>query len=81
MESGTWDKVKQMGNVPGPRCGHSFNIHGDKIFLFGGLREVTKESNETMKFNIATSVWEELGQSTVSTSALETITPTGTSRI
>ena len=67
--------------MPGPRCGHSLNIHADKIFLFGGLQEVTKESNETMKFNIETGTWEELGQSSMSTSALETIIPTENSKI
>ena len=76
-----WNRIEQKGRVPGPRCGHSFNIHGDKIFLFGGLQEVTKESNETMKFNIATETWEELGQSMVTNSVFETITPTPSSRI
>ena len=32
----------------------------NKIFLFGGLKEVTHESNETYKFDIETSTWEEI---------------------
>ena len=57
-----WELIEQLGKVPGPRCGHSFNLHSDKIFLFGGLREVTQETNETMRFDIATNTWEEIGR-------------------
>lgn len=63
LETNQWDVIEQNGKVPGPRCGHSFNIHCDKIFMFGGLREVTQESNETFRFDIATGTWEEIGQS------------------
>ena len=46
-----------------PRCGHSFSYFEDNIFLFGGLIEVTKESCETFRFNIATNTWIEVGSS------------------
>ena len=36
-----WHLVDQRGDVPDPRCGHSLNCHHDKLFLFGGLKEVT----------------------------------------
>ena len=36
-----WEKIKQFGKIPEPRCGHSLNIMDQKIFLFGGLIEVT----------------------------------------
>ena len=36
-----WYKIKQRGKVPSPRCGHSLSAFNDKLFLFGGLKEVT----------------------------------------
>ena len=41
LEYNQWSRIKQKGKLPEPRCGHSFNIHCDKIFMFGGLKEVT----------------------------------------
>ena len=58
-----WQNVEQKGRIPSARCGHSLNVHTDKIFLFGGLKEVTKESNECFKFDTITETWEEVGQS------------------
>ena len=82
LEVNRWDKIEQKGRVPGPRCGHSFNIHSEKIFLFGGLQAVTLENNETMKFDIATETWEEIGQSVITNnSVFETLSPTPSSRI
>mmetsp|Transcript_1785 Transcript_1785/g.2528 ORF Transcript_1785/g.2528 Transcript_1785/m.2528 type:complete len:235 (+) Transcript_1785:783-1487(+) len=60
-----WDLIKQRGEVPEPRCGHSFSCHHDKLFLFGGLKEVTKESNEIFKLNVDCNEWEEIGNSLV----------------
>ena len=60
IESNTWGLVQQKGQIPEPRCGHSLNLHGDKIFLFGGLKEVTQESNEIFKFDLNSFTWEEV---------------------
>ena len=57
IDSGEWEQVEQLGDVPDPRCGHTFATHNEKIFLFGGLKEVTKESNETFRFDIETRMW------------------------
>ena len=58
-----WHLVDQRGDVPDPRCGHSLNCHHDKLFLFGGLKEVTQESNEVFRFNPDTRKWDEIGNS------------------
>ena len=60
IETNTWNLVEQKGQIPEPRCGHSLNLHGDKIFLFGGLKEVTQESNEIFKFDLNNYSWEEV---------------------
>ena len=72
VAAGTWEQVKQHGFVPEPRCGHSFNLHVNKVFLFGGLLEITKESNETFIFNLETHTWERI------CGDLDTITVPGT---
>lgn len=36
-----WTVVHQRGDVPEPRCGHTLIMHHEKLFLFGGLKEVT----------------------------------------
>ena len=36
-----WTNVNQFGDIPSPRCGHSLHFHGEKLFLFGGLRVLT----------------------------------------
>lgn len=73
LEANRWDQIEQKGNIPGPRCGHSFNIHCEKIFVFGGLKEVTQECNETFKFDIATSTWEYVNENAVR--AFDSFTP------
>lgn len=61
IDANLWFPVDQWGSVPRPRCGHAFNLHNNTIFLFGGLIEVTHESNEVFKFDIATHTWDEIG--------------------
>lgn len=40
-----------------PRSGHSLNIKDGFIFMFGGLLEITKEVNDTYRYEIATNTW------------------------
>jgi N-acetylneuraminic acid mutarotase len=53
----TWREVTQYGDVPRPRSGHSFSINLDEIYMFGGLIEVTNESDELFKFDLTTNSW------------------------
>lgn len=61
VDDAKWVCVKQKGEVPHSRCGHSLHYFSDKLFLFGGLLEVTQESSETFKFDINTQTWEQIG--------------------
>ena len=36
-----------------PRSGHSAAVYGDKMFIFGGIVEITKELNEMLVFNFS----------------------------
>ena len=53
----TWNKVNQCGQIPKPRAGHSMNIYQGRIFMFGGLLEVTKESSELFLFDLESNHW------------------------
>ena len=57
LTDNTWALIEQKGQVPRPRSGHSFNFYDGKIFMFGGLIEVTKESSELFAFEIETETW------------------------
>ena len=53
----TWTKVDQRGTIPKPRAGHSMNLYEGRIFMFGGLIEVTQESSELFLFDIESHTW------------------------
>ena len=57
IEKKEWLKIDQRGQVPKPRAGHSMNLYKGKIFMFGGLIEVTQESSELFVFDIETHTW------------------------
>ena len=37
--------------TPSGRSGHSSNIYNEKLYIFGGILELTKEINEMLLFN------------------------------
>jgi Galactose oxidase, central domain len=60
LNSNSWQKLLQEGDIPQPRSGHTLSIKDDCIFMFGGLLEITKEVNDTYRYEIATSTWANL---------------------
>ena len=40
--------------MPSPRSGHSSSIYDGKMYMFGGILELTKELNELLAFDFAT---------------------------
>ena len=57
LDSGLWSEVEQNGPRPAPRSGHSLTFCDDKIILFGGLLEVTKETEDLYQFDIQSNFW------------------------
>ncbi len=45
------------GDIPLGRNGHSIIEINGKLVLFGGIIEITKESDEVFTFDTATSTW------------------------
>ena len=40
------------------RSGHSTTIYGDRMVVFGGIYEVTRELNDTYVFDFGTMKWQ-----------------------
>lgn len=47
---------------PTPRCGHTATVCDGKMYVFGGILELTKELNDLCIFDIATQKWEQAPQ-------------------
>jgi N-acetylneuraminic acid mutarotase len=56
MQTNQWGQVDQSGNSykPTPRSGHSTVVYGDKMYIFGGILELTKELNDLVVFDFET---------------------------
>jgi N-acetylneuraminic acid mutarotase len=56
-----WSKCEQEEGAlkPTPRCGHTAVCAGSKMFVFGGILELTKELNDLCIFNTSTGKWEQ----------------------
>jgi hypothetical protein len=44
--------------MPCPRSGHSSDVHNGKMYVFGGILELTKELNECICYDFATCKFE-----------------------
>jgi len=56
IESSTWTLIELPDDsyTPPPRSGHSSTIFKGKMFIFGGILELTKELNELLTFDFET---------------------------
>ncbi|OMJ77866.1 hypothetical protein SteCoe_22467 [Stentor coeruleus] len=52
-----WENVVGIGNVPSGRSGHSAIVFMGHMILFGGMKDITKETNDMYSYNFATSEW------------------------
>ena len=46
MGTQKWCCIKTSGYEPHPRSGHSANVHNGKMYIFGGILELTKELDD-----------------------------------
>jgi len=55
IESEVFTLIELLPNSyqPSPRSGHSSTIFNDKMYIFGGILELTKELNELLAFDFA----------------------------
>lgn len=57
LELKEWIQVNYDGEIPQARNGHSIISHNGKLVLFGGIIEITKESDEVFIFDPNTNEW------------------------
>ena len=50
FDSKTWSKLESQA-PSGARSGHSASVKNGKIYIFGGILEVTKELNDMLVFD------------------------------
>ena len=52
----TWNEIIQVEGsfVPQSRSGHTAVVHGQKMYIFGGIFELTNELNDMVIFDLVT---------------------------
>lgn len=56
IDESSWSQVELGAEDfrPCPRSGHSTVVHGEKMYIFGGLLELTKELNDLVVYDFET---------------------------
>jgi N-acetylneuraminic acid mutarotase len=52
-----WEELRTSGDVPSSRSGHSAVMFNDLMIVFGGMKDITKETNDMYTFNIESNTW------------------------
>jgi hypothetical protein len=52
-----WVRISPKGDLPEGRSGHSACSYANSMVIFGGVRELTKETNEMWAFSFSTMEW------------------------
>lgn len=53
----TWNQIYQKGDIPHGRNGHTLEKFRDYLLMFGGILEVTKESDDIYIMHIPSATW------------------------
>lgn len=57
IASNKWSPIETSGHKPSGRNGHTAVVINNKLIVFGGILEVTKESDEIFIYDYATQKW------------------------
>jgi Kelch motif/Galactose oxidase, central domain len=57
LESFKWEEISFSGDSPGKVSGHSACVYGDVMLVFGGVRDVLKETNEMYTYDFIRNTW------------------------
>ena len=52
-----WDEVKGLGDIPSGRSGHSAALYKDLMIIFGGMKDITKETNDMYSYDFHSNTW------------------------
>ena len=61
----SWSQIKTSGYEPFPRSGHSANVHNGKMYVFGGILELTKELDDLFSYDFTSREITQIGECTV----------------
>lgn len=57
MRTYHWEEVIGQGEVPSGRSGHSCVIYNDVMIIFGGMKDITKETNDMYSYQFENNTW------------------------
>lgn len=57
LSSNKWIQLNSDGQKPSGRNGHTAIVINQKLIVFGGIIEITKESDEIFVYDFATNTW------------------------
>jgi len=52
-----WEQIHGLGQVPTPRSGQTAILYKDYMIIFGGMRDITKETNEMYSYEFSSNIW------------------------
>ena len=52
-----WIEIEAEGEIPFERSGHSSDIYGEYLVIFGGIWDVTKELNDLHLYSFGQNRW------------------------
>lgn len=52
-------EVPSVSHLPSPRSGHTAGIYKGKMYIFGGIFELTKELNEMLVYDFQSGLFEQ----------------------
>lgn len=57
LEDWTWSLIEYTGNAPGVVSAHSACVYGEVMLIFGGVRDMLKETNEMFTYDFKANNW------------------------
>jgi N-acetylneuraminic acid mutarotase len=57
-----YEKMPENGDIPAIRNGHTLNYFEDKLFVFGGIHDITWELDDLHIYNLVKKAWTTLEQ-------------------
>lgn len=52
-----WERINALGDLPCGRAGHSAVVYMDLMIIFGGMKDITKETNDMYSYNFTSNTW------------------------
>lgn len=59
LQNNKWVKIEVKGDtIPDVRNGHTMINYKEKLYIFGGIQDITKEKNDIYAYNVQENKWE-----------------------